>query len=667
MNSEPLVSIIIPVYNVKHYLNKCMTSVVYQTYKNLEIILVDDGSTDGSSKLCDGWAKKDSRVKVIHKLNGGLSDARNCGIKSAKGKYLYFLDSDDWVSIDLIEKMMNLIKRYNTDMIIFQFAYVYPDGRTVRNYNSGENLKILDKKNTLLLLMQDLEVTNHVWRKFYKKELVSKEVFPIGKNFEDMYAMPRLINGCKNIAVINDCLYFYRVNEDGIVRTLSLKNFEDRFEGIISEYEEIKKIEPSISDLAESSKIEKILGLTMEIYKSNLPDSEINILLKNIRKVLSKTKFLNVHNHKNKLKWLLVRYFPSSLNYINKYKINEFKSEKRKKRVNNQRRIKEKIRMLDSTKPKFIVLATPTYGNLGDQALKFGEFSFIKKYFPNYQILSIPLNILDDVKDVLNDFISENDIVSLQAGGNIGTLYPGIHNVQQDAIKYFKDHKIVIFPQTFYYENNNVGKLELKKTYNIYKMCKDLIVFVRDETSYELIKNNMKGIRVYMMPDMALMLPITDGNLRGDGALLILRNDSEKTLSDEQDHKILSTVESKFSQVKQRDTHTYREQLSSTEAKNALNQLFQDYMSAKIVITDRLHGMLFAFLTNTPCIVLKSKSPKIKGVYFWIKDAENIMLIDDVNQLSKSIDLLLKSSKFENSKKAIANKFSVMSDLIKGH
>ena len=117
---QPMVSVIIPIYNVEDYLEECIRSVCDQSYTNLEIILVDYGSPDGSPAICDAWAKKDSRIRVIHKKNGGLSDARNAGLDVAEGEYIYFVDGDDYIKPDLIETALGHFKE-NTDMVVFRY------------------------------------------------------------------------------------------------------------------------------------------------------------------------------------------------------------------------------------------------------------------------------------------------------------------------------------------------------------------------------------------------------------------------------------------------------------------------------------------------------------------------------------------------------------------
>ena len=138
-NSPSLVSIIIPIYNVENYLEQCIISVVHQTYKNLEIILVNDGSPDNSGKICDDFALMNKRIKVIHKMNGGLSSARNAGIDIAKGEYLGFVDSDDTIEPFMYEKLMTAIKRDWTDLAVCAINYVFENGKKLTKTNLGKD------------------------------------------------------------------------------------------------------------------------------------------------------------------------------------------------------------------------------------------------------------------------------------------------------------------------------------------------------------------------------------------------------------------------------------------------------------------------------------------------------------------------------------------------
>ena len=195
-----LISIIIPVYNVEKYLERCVKSVINQTYKNLEIILVDDGAKDNSGKMCDELSKLDSRIKVIHKENGGLSDARNFGLKIATGDYIGFVDSDDYIADDMYETLYYTIKNNNADISIVSFYEMYKE-KVIGVRDSG-NLEILSKQEAMKELLIDTKIQSYAWNKLFKKELFNDLKFPTGKNFEDIATTLLLFEKCDKVALL---------------------------------------------------------------------------------------------------------------------------------------------------------------------------------------------------------------------------------------------------------------------------------------------------------------------------------------------------------------------------------------------------------------------------------------------------------------------------------
>lgn len=181
---DELVSVIVPVYGTEAYLDRCVASITNQTYRNLEIILVDDGSTDHCPEMCDSWADVDGRIKVIHKINGGLSSARNVGIDSANGDYLYFLDSDDWIVPDLVERVMELFLIHKPDIVTFDCNRINEKGEI---YATTENIKegMLSKEEAVTELLKG-NINNYAWNKMYKKEVFFNVRFPEGRAWEDM-------------------------------------------------------------------------------------------------------------------------------------------------------------------------------------------------------------------------------------------------------------------------------------------------------------------------------------------------------------------------------------------------------------------------------------------------------------------------------------------------
>lgn len=224
--NEPLISVIIPVYKVEQYLDKCIESVVNQTYKNLEIILVDDGSPDTCPQKCDDWKNKDKRIIVIHKENGGLSDARNKGIDISKGKYITFIDSDDYIEEQYIEILFEMIIKNKTKISVADNLIEYVDGNVINN-STYENYLATPFEFFEKMLWGIRDLDNGAWTKMYSKELFDDVRFPVGKNYEDTATIYKIIDKCEKIAINSVPIYHYMKRKDSITQgKFSIKKLE---------------------------------------------------------------------------------------------------------------------------------------------------------------------------------------------------------------------------------------------------------------------------------------------------------------------------------------------------------------------------------------------------------------------------------------------------------
>lgn len=224
--ARDIISIIIPVYNVQQYLDRCVKSVAEQSYPHLEIILVDDGSPDDCGRMCDEWARRDGRIRVIHKENGGLSDARNAGIDAAKGAYLMFIDSDDYISPDMVQRLYDALTDANADMSLCNLLYVDENGNPLpeRNANSPIRDEVISGDEALQRLSLP---KNHYYvmacGKLIKHTLFRDIRFPKGKIHEDAFATHHLLGGCKRIACVAEPCYFY-VQRPGSIMQSQFRN-----------------------------------------------------------------------------------------------------------------------------------------------------------------------------------------------------------------------------------------------------------------------------------------------------------------------------------------------------------------------------------------------------------------------------------------------------------
>lgn len=215
-----MISVIIPVYKVEKYLDCCIESVIQQTYTNLEIILVDDGSPDSCPQKCDEWKQRDSRIKVLHKQNGGLSSARNEGLNIMSGEYVFFIDSDDFIQQNALELLYNEMQKKEADIVV-SALFSFDNRDTVYKTN---NVTFLSGTNELFFLQK---ISNHACGKLYKSELFDNIRYPLNRNYEDIATTYMLFSKAKCVAYTDAGLYFYRIHNESITGTLTVKNLSD--------------------------------------------------------------------------------------------------------------------------------------------------------------------------------------------------------------------------------------------------------------------------------------------------------------------------------------------------------------------------------------------------------------------------------------------------------
>ena len=244
------ISVIVPVYNVEQYLERCVDSIINQTYTNLEIILVNDGSTDNSGKLCDELAKKDERIRVIHKENGGLSDARNRGIDEAKSELVGFIDSDDYIDSDMYEVLLENLNDTDADLSMCALYDVY--NNTPEEQVTNKEIWELSSEQAIKMVMEAKILSVTAVNKLYRKSLFSDLKFEVGKIAEDAFIMIKLLDKCEKIVATNEKKYYYVHRENSI----TTQKFSTKFLNVIEAYEQNSNIilekYPKLKDVAQT-------------------------------------------------------------------------------------------------------------------------------------------------------------------------------------------------------------------------------------------------------------------------------------------------------------------------------------------------------------------------------------------------------------------------------
>ena len=231
------ITVIVPVYNVEKYLDRCMESILAQTYTKLEIILVDDGATDSSGAICDFYAQKDARVQVIHKENGGLSSARNAALDIAQGEYIGFVDSDDYISVDMFEKLYQACVQYESEIAICCHYTERGDRLLIEEPIVDESIQYTGVE-ALELLIRDQGIRNYAWDKLYKASLFQSIRYPDGRNYEDIATTYLLFYRAKRICSIPRYLYYYQIREGSISSHVEdTKWLENCYQIIVSQTE----------------------------------------------------------------------------------------------------------------------------------------------------------------------------------------------------------------------------------------------------------------------------------------------------------------------------------------------------------------------------------------------------------------------------------------------
>ena len=234
---RPLISVIVPVYKVEKYLDRCINSIVNQTYRNLEIILVDDGSPDKCPLMCDEWQKKDERIRVIHKKNGGLSSARNAGLDIATGELIGFVDSDDFILPEMYEYLYGLIIENDADLSMCRFIYVNEEGIPVQDEAKAEDdcdsINVMSGDEALRILITLEWEYVLAWNKLYRSDIFRNIRYPEGRIHEDNFTAHHILGQCRRVAATNRKLYMYTQRDDSIMgrfrKSFNVRSMQDTF------------------------------------------------------------------------------------------------------------------------------------------------------------------------------------------------------------------------------------------------------------------------------------------------------------------------------------------------------------------------------------------------------------------------------------------------------
>lgn len=260
---NPKISVIVPVYKVEPYLRKCLDSIVTQTYQNLEIILVDDGSPDNCGAICDEYAAKDGRIRVIHQENKGVSAARNAGLDAAAGDYIGWVDSDDWIEPDMFEYLLKNAQEQDADITVCGHYEVHKETELFCGWTEA---RLLDTEAALKLLLENDQMKNLLWDRLWRREILEGLIFPVGRTYEDIAVMHRLFLKAHRILCLPEAKYHYLQRQGSIVDNKQLENRINHYRAAKLRLDEMHQQWPQFRHLLEGQCVASAVGIWTSYY-----------------------------------------------------------------------------------------------------------------------------------------------------------------------------------------------------------------------------------------------------------------------------------------------------------------------------------------------------------------------------------------------------------------
>ncbi|MDF2945091.1 MAG: glycosyl transferase family 2 [Herbinix sp.] len=669
------VSVIIPIYKVEQYIRRCIDSAIAQTHRNLEIILVDDGSPDNCPQICDDYAKLDQRIKVIHKSNGGLSDARNAGLKVFTGDYVYFFDGDDYIESNLIEIALHNAVVTSADLVVFNYDRVDENDNLLAISNFKTGIYQIEDHNRVDYIVNNLaKYTSgwEAWNRLFKSDIIRKYNLLFWDNklifAEDFGFSLNFALHVKKITCISEVLYHYLIRENSI---MSQAAKDPRLSASIALS---KLVEEKITNSFRNSILykefpilfysimyEQLRGVTKDNYKKSI--SSINdkeYFYKNLKRVTRRP--ISILKHYGGVRGfvvlliciiLITRKF-DNLNvriiesYKKRWKISEV-FENNKAKMFSKRRI--------------FVIGTEDFKDLKDHHIAISEMEYLQNTFPDYSIIEITASEYLTVRHMLSFIIKNRDLICIPGGGNMENVNSLAECIRGDVMKKYRNNRKVIFPQTIHYDSSEDGILQLIRDQSFIKKCKNVTLCVREQSSYELAKQYFE-CNVVMIPDILLY---SNYNKRfcfeRMGAVLLLHNDIEGALSRQDKLLIGSVVQQYIKNIQFNDT-ILNSNISVFDRKEVITSFVKKIAKAKMVVTDHLHGMLFCVITQTPCIVLPDYKEKIEEVYEWVSKLGYIKMISNVSELDEAVQEFSRIKNIEYDNSGIMEGFDVLTKIL---
>ena len=324
---------------------------------------------------------------------------------------------------------------------------------------------------------------------------------------------------------------------------------------------------------------------------------------------------------------------------------------------------------IDNEKNNIYVVLAADYGNLGDVAISYAQYCFLKNNFTEYNVVDVPIS--RNIKNIrtIKKQIKKGDIITIVGGGNLTDKYQDIENCRLAWVKAFPRNKIISFPQTIDFGKSEISKSSFNKSKTVYEAHSDFHIFAREKISFDTMKKTL-DTNVYLCPDIVLSQNQSEPSFDRHGVVCCIRDDSESIFDDAERLGLIESIQKTFSdEVTFSDTHIGRGNLSWEERNDELDKIWTNFKRCEVVVTDRLHGMIFSVITKTPCVVLLNNNHKIIQTYKdWLANLEHIILLEkpDIESVNESINKLRLVSDNCVQLPELKNKHALLTSVING-
>ncbi len=674
VENSPCISVIVPVYNVERYVKLCIDSILGQTFQNFEVIIVDDASPDNSYEICQNLYGTNDKVRILrHSENQGIGPARNTGMANARGKYIYFVDSDDVIVTKALEILYKTAENTGADVVHLSEWYEtnQDDDKRLRI----QNLKIVaEQYKQTGFLKYDIpwrlencwergSMWSMAWLCMYRREfLEANDIKYFSVISEDELFALTIYCRAEKFYVLRETLYVYRKRQSSIMRNYSADRLSNGVKSMLIGVKHLQNLFSTIPELANNPILQNNLIIQMvarfsinhiaPFYDGKISAEELyeiifNGLQPTFKENISIAKA--IFDLMNIYRTQIDSFRQSFDNLVQQNQLLQYQL------TNYEIFMREKDAMLNllnqikNADKKFLFMLTPTHGNLGDQAIVLAEYYIMSRCFPDYQIIEIPYDYLVGERGKIFSglgyakYIHSDDYIILHGGGNLGNLWLHEETARRAVIEKFPNNRIVIFPQSVHFSDDAEGQRQIAESSRVYNSHPDLHLMLRDENSFDVANKIFPNVQTYLVPDIvtALFGTFDNVNISRRGVLFVLRNDKEKIRNDNLINQLQRWLASQNVPFNVIDT-VINDKVSKQTRAQKVSEVVLKIRQSKVVITDRFHGVIFSFITRTPVLAFKSYDTKISSGIKWFKDfpsvfyAENSALPEMINFIVKA-------------------------------